>query len=97
MLRNPKYTGYNVWGRHDKRPGRPFIRLRTEWVWSPVPVHEPIVPRELFEMVEERARGNEHHAKQPLLRRTHNATGAAAGGFTRSAAGSAARIQCFRE
>ena len=20
MLRNPKYTGYNVWGRHDKRP-----------------------------------------------------------------------------
>ena len=23
MLRNPKYTGYNVWGRHDKRPGRP--------------------------------------------------------------------------
>lgn len=21
MLRNPKYTGYNVWGRHDKRRG----------------------------------------------------------------------------
>ena len=21
MLCNPKYTGYNVWGRHDKRPG----------------------------------------------------------------------------
>jgi site-specific DNA recombinase len=68
MLRNPKYTGYNVWGRHDKRPGRPFIRPRTEWVWSPVPVHEPIVPRELFEMVEERARGNEHQAKQPVAK-----------------------------
>jgi site-specific DNA recombinase len=24
MLRNPKYTGYNVWGRHDKRRGRPL-------------------------------------------------------------------------
>lgn len=23
MLCNPKYTGYNVWGRHDKRRGRP--------------------------------------------------------------------------
>jgi site-specific DNA recombinase len=68
MLRNPKYTGYNVWGRHDKRPGRPFIRPRTEWVWSPVPVHEPIVPRELFEIVEERARANEHHAKQPVAK-----------------------------
>ena len=28
MLRNPKYTGYNVWGRHDKRRGRPFQRPR---------------------------------------------------------------------
>lgn len=28
MLRNPKYTGYNVWGRHDKRPRRPRIRPR---------------------------------------------------------------------
>ena len=26
MLRNPKYTGYNVWNRHDKRKGRPLIR-----------------------------------------------------------------------
>ena len=44
MLRNPKYTGYNVWGRHDKRPGRPFIRPREQWVWSPTPSHEAIVP-----------------------------------------------------
>jgi site-specific DNA recombinase len=62
MLRNPKYTGYNVWGRHDKRPGRPFIRPRDQWVWSPTPSHEPLVSRELFEQVEERARRNERRA-----------------------------------
>lgn len=43
MLRNPKYTGYNVWGRHDKRPGRPRIRPREQWVWSPTPTHPVIV------------------------------------------------------
>jgi site-specific DNA recombinase len=26
ILRNPKYTGFNVWGRNDKRKGRPQIR-----------------------------------------------------------------------
>ena len=62
MLRNPKYTGFNVWGRHDKRPGRPFIRPRDQWVWSPIPSHEAIVSRELFDQVEERAQRNHHHA-----------------------------------
>ncbi len=62
MLRNPKYTGYNVWGRHDKRPGRPVIRPREQWTWSPTPSHEPIVSRELFEQVEERAVGNHRRA-----------------------------------
>ncbi|MHB1539398.1 MAG: recombinase family protein [Solirubrobacteraceae bacterium] len=65
ILRNPKYTGYNVWGRHDKRKGRPLIRPREEWVWSPTTVHEPIVTKELFEAVEERAAGNAVRAKLP--------------------------------
>jgi site-specific DNA recombinase len=58
MLRNPKYTGYNVWGRHDKRPGRPLIRPREQWIWSPAPTHPAIVPKELFDQVDERARQN---------------------------------------
>jgi site-specific DNA recombinase len=58
MLRNPKYTGFNVWNRHDKRRGRPLIRPREEWIWSATPTHQPIVPRELFDMVEERAKRN---------------------------------------
>ncbi len=59
MLRNPKYTGFNVWNRHDKRRGRPLIRPKDQWVWSALPVHEPIVARDLFEQVEDRARRNE--------------------------------------
>lgn len=55
LLRNPKYTGFNVWGRHDKRRGRPVMRPREQWVWSAEPTHEAIVPRELFDAVEERA------------------------------------------
>ena len=62
MLRNPKYTGFNVWGRHDKRPGRPFIRPRDQWVWSAAPSHEAIVSRELFDQVEERALRNHRGA-----------------------------------
>jgi site-specific DNA recombinase len=63
LLRNPKYTGYNVWGRNDKRPGRPQIRPRDEWIWSPEPTHDAIVSRELFEMVEERALTNHKATK----------------------------------
>ena len=62
MLRNPKYTGFNVWGRHDKRPGRPFIRPRDQWVWSPAPSHEAIVSRDLFDQVEGRAVRNHRGA-----------------------------------
>lgn len=58
MLRNPKYTGFNVWGRHDKRKGRPVLRPREKWVWSAAPTHEVLVPRELFEAVEDRAQRN---------------------------------------
>ncbi len=63
MLRNPKYTGFNVWGRHDKRKGRPLIRPRDQWVWSATPTHEVIVSRELFEQVEERSLGKANAIK----------------------------------
>jgi site-specific DNA recombinase len=63
ILRNPKYTGFNVWGRHDKRKGRPLIRPRDQWVWSPTPTHEAIVSRELFESVEERSLGKRNSIK----------------------------------
>jgi site-specific DNA recombinase len=68
MLRNPKYTGFNVWNRHDKRRGRPTLRPRDQWIWSATPVHEVIVPKELFDQVEERAQRNEAVSKAPTAR-----------------------------
>jgi site-specific DNA recombinase len=62
ILRNPKYTGFNVWNRHDKRPGKPFLKPREQWVWSSEPTHEPIVSREVFEMVEAQAATNENRS-----------------------------------
>jgi len=41
----PKYTGCNVWNRHDKRRGRPLIRPREQWIWSATPTHEAIISR----------------------------------------------------
>jgi len=67
MLRNPKYTGYNVWNRHDKRRGRPVMRPPEQWVWSPVPTHDAIVSRELFDMVEDRAHRNQALSRTPKL------------------------------
>jgi site-specific DNA recombinase len=74
ILRNPKYTGYNVWGRHDKRPGHPLITPRDQWVWSPEPTHPAIVSRELFDMVEERAQKNTIAMKAGMPRRAHKQT-----------------------
>jgi site-specific DNA recombinase len=74
ILRNPKYTGYNVWGRHDKSPGTPLIRPRDQWVWSPEPTHSAIVSRELFDMVEERAQKNTNAMKAGMPRRAHKQT-----------------------
>jgi site-specific DNA recombinase len=62
ILRNPKYTGYNVWNRHDKRRGRQTLRPRDQWVWSSQPTHPALVSRELFEMVDGSARQHEHQA-----------------------------------
>jgi DNA invertase Pin-like site-specific DNA recombinase len=81
MLRNPKYTGYNVWGRNDKRRGRPQIRPREEWVWSPTPTHEVIIPKELFDMVEERATRNTNAMKAGMPRPHAGSSNARKGRF----------------
>jgi site-specific DNA recombinase len=71
ILRNPKYTGFNVWGRNDKRRGRQQIRPRDEWVWSANPTHEPLVSRELFDMVEQRAERKARAMKVGMPRQSH--------------------------
>jgi site-specific DNA recombinase len=68
ILRNPKYTGFNVWNRHDKRKGRKTLRPQEQWVWSEEMTHDALVSRELFEQVPERARMNEHEQKDGVQR-----------------------------
>jgi site-specific DNA recombinase len=43
ILANPKYTGHQVFGRRRTRNGRRVNAPMSEWLWSPEPVHEPIV------------------------------------------------------
>jgi hypothetical protein len=52
ILRNPKYLGRQVWGRHHH--GRPTPA--SAWVWSPAWVHPPIVSGAEFEAANRRAR-----------------------------------------
>ncbi len=68
ILRNPKYTGFNVWNRHDKRKGRTTLRPPEQWVWSEEMTHDALVSRELFEQVPERARMNENEQKDGMQR-----------------------------
>lgn len=39
ILRNPKYTGRQVWGRHHHGRRVP----RAQWVWSDTWVHPPLI------------------------------------------------------
>ncbi len=43
ILANPKYTGHQVFGRRRTRDGRRYFTPAEEWLWTPAPVHEPIV------------------------------------------------------
>lgn len=50
ILRNPKYTGYQVWNRRATKKGGRNNDPR-DWVWSLRPTHEPLVTKELFDTV----------------------------------------------
>jgi site-specific DNA recombinase len=67
ILRNPRYTGYQVWGRqrrddvlldiNDVAAGH-VSRMRwndpTRWVWSAQPTHQPLVDQASFQAVQAR-------------------------------------------
>lgn len=42
ILRNPKYTGYQVWNRRARKRGGK-ANPPEEWIWSEEPAHEPLV------------------------------------------------------
>jgi site-specific DNA recombinase len=52
MIRNPKYTGYMVYGRHRTRNGRRVPVPQDQWLWSPAPVHPAIIDRDTWDLAQ---------------------------------------------
>ncbi len=71
ILMNPRYTGFQVWGRQrrdevlvdvdDVAAGHESVMRwndETDWTWSAEPAHEPLVSRHDFETVQDTMRSN---------------------------------------
>ncbi|MFJ9420733.1 recombinase family protein [Streptomyces sp. NPDC101249] len=56
LIANPKLTGYQVFNRKAPRTGRDGTSKRnpiSDWVWSPTPVHEPVITLEEWKEAQE--------------------------------------------
>ncbi|MEV7548744.1 recombinase family protein [Amycolatopsis sp. NPDC089917] len=51
IMKNPKYTGYQVYNRRARRSRGARNRQNPPemWVWSTEPVHEPLIPKWMFD------------------------------------------------
>ena len=58
VLRNPKYTGYQVWNRKARKTGHNRPNPPETWIWSDEPSHAAIVTREEYDAVQLRAKAN---------------------------------------
>ncbi len=58
ILRNPKYTGYQVWNRRARKQGRGRHNPPEQWVWSDAPGHPPIISRPEYDQVQAKAAQN---------------------------------------
>jgi len=58
ILRNPKYTGYQVWNRRARKTGSNRDNPPEAWIWSEAPAHPAILSKEEFEAVAARAATN---------------------------------------
>ncbi|GAA2070513.1 hypothetical protein GCM10009801_21300 [Streptomyces albiaxialis] len=54
ILRNPKYTGFQVFNRRATKSKKGAHNAPSLWVWSPEPTHEPLVPKWMFDAINER-------------------------------------------
>ncbi len=59
IVRNPKYTGFMVRNRRARKGGSNRINLASEWVWSPEPMHEPLITMDEYQAVQAKATANE--------------------------------------
>ena len=49
LLKNPKYTGYQVFNRRATRSRRGKVNDPVKWVWSTEPAHEPLIPKWMYD------------------------------------------------
>ncbi|MEW2550288.1 recombinase family protein [Streptomyces zhihengii] len=63
ILRNPKYTGYQVFNRRASRSGSGKVNDPSLWVWSPSPVHEPLIPKWMFDELTSRRLARQSSSK----------------------------------
>ena len=60
LLRNPKYTGYQVFNRRAGRSRSGAHNDPALWVWSPRPVHEPLIPKWMYDALTQKPAANAH-------------------------------------
>ena len=58
ILANPKYTGHQVFGRRRTRDNRRYHAPADQWLWTPEPVHDPIITMDTWKAAQET--GAEH-------------------------------------
>ncbi|WP_081855511.1 recombinase family protein [Saccharopolyspora rectivirgula] len=77
VLKNPKYTGYQVYNRRARRSRNGANNPPEKWVWSAEPAHEPLIPKWMFDELtarRESKRGSRDGAGEnphPATKRTY--------------------------
>src|SRR5215470_12344699 len=51
VLKNPKYTGYQVFNRRASRSRQGKVNDPVKWVWSTEPAHEPLIPKWMYDEI----------------------------------------------
>jgi len=67
ILRNPKFTRYQVWNRRARKRGGK-TNPPEQWIWSEEPAHEALVSREMFEEVARRSVARDNVTKAARTR-----------------------------
>jgi DNA invertase Pin-like site-specific DNA recombinase len=65
ILRNPKYTGYQVWNRRANKTGRGRNNPPEQWTWSDTPAHPAIISRDEYQQVQVKAAHNQRSGRTP--------------------------------
>ena len=55
LMKNPKYTGYQVFNRRASRSKRGKVNDPVKWVWSTEPAHEPLIPKWMYDELRARS------------------------------------------